>query len=280
MSIRNSILAVGLTLAGVQSSAATTPLEVTVSMAPQRWLVQQIGGERLEVEALVPSGASPATYQPTDAQVTRLMKSRIYFRVGAPFESGLWFDAVRKLGRCEVVDLTQGIELLGDNPHIWLSPRLLRIQVTTIAAALGKLDPDNRASYEAEAERMDGELWRLDGRIEKRLLPYAGRSFLVFHPSWTYFAREYGLRQIAIEPEGKAPTDYQLTHLRAEAERQGVSTVFVQPQIHGRSARSLARAIGARVEILDPLVPDILANLEAVTGKLIDSFVEEQAGEP
>lgn len=253
-------------------AGAQDRLDVVVSIPPQQWLIEQIGGDRVDVKVLVAPGESPTTHLPTDAQVTDLMRAQIYFRIGVPFERGLWFDAVRQMGRFTMVDLREGIELLGEDPHTWLSPTLLSIQAESVATALSRQDSNQRPFYEANLKRLKGVLKTLDEELRLALDPYSGRSFLVFHPSWAYFADAYGLHQIAIEIEGREPSDRELTELQMLAREAAIRTVFVQPQIHGRSARAFAQLLDARLETLDPLAADVVANLAETAGKLKASF--------
>jgi zinc transport system substrate-binding protein len=258
---------------------ANPRIEVVVSVEPQRWLVEAIGGEWVAVGVLVQPGESPATYMPTDAQVTGLMRSAVYFRIGVPFENGAWFDAVAKSGRISMVDLRQDIELRGNDPHIWLSPRLLSIQARTVAEAISRVDPNHRADYRANLEALQAQLASLDTRLRLQLEPFSGRKFFVFHPSWGYFAKDYGLEQVAIESGGREPSDSELTALQRQARQASTTTVFVQPQIQGRGARAFAEAIGARLEILDPLAADVGLNLRQTADKLVQAFLEEERGE-
>lgn len=291
----------GMLLAGCReqppSDGARERLAIAVSIAPQAWLVERIGGERVEVHTMVRPGESPATYQPADVQVTEVMRSAAYFRIGVPFENGAWFRSIRQSRKLPVVDFRDGIELRrmeahvhcdhdhahgheetaetegwGDDPHIWLSPRLLRIQARTVADALGDLDPDHRGDFELALESVDRELQELDAELRLRLEPVAGRVFLVFHPAWGYFSDEYGLKQIAVEIEGKEPGDADLTRLQQEAREAGASVLFVQRQISARSVQAVADAIGGRVEILDPLAADVAENLLRVADALLASY--------
>lgn len=280
MSLR-AVITLAILVMGIRVPVeAGERLQVVVSIAPLQWLVEQVGGETVEVAILVAPGESPTTYTPTDAQVTKLMQARVFFRVGVPFEDGPWFSAVRKMGRLRIVDLRDGIEIQAGDPHIWLSPRLLSIEAETVAAALGRGNSEYRPEYRENLERLQARLQVLDEEIRQRLSPYSGRSFFVFHPSWSYFAQEYGLRQIAIEREGREPSDREMTRLQQAARAARISTVFVQPQIEGRGAEAFAQAIDARLERLDPLAVDVAANLSEVTAKLIAAFREGEGRVP
>jgi len=149
----------------------------------------------------------------------------------------------------------------GVDPHIWLSPRLLKQQAQTVASVLQELDPENAEPYRRNLDALVAELNRADARIRELLGAYQGRSFLVFHPAWGYLADEYGLRQVAIEIQGKEPSDREMTELQQFARDEQIRVVFVQPQIEGASARAVAEAIGGRVEVLDPLAEDVSAEL-------------------
>jgi zinc transport system substrate-binding protein len=274
MAFRVFLATAVLILGAMGPVAATDRLQIVVSIPPLEWLVEQIGGDQVEASVLVTPGESPATFTPSDAQVTDLMRSRVYFRIGVPFEKGMWFDAVSRMGRLEIVDLREGIEGLGDDPHIWLNPRLLTIQAETVAEVLMQADPSNRARYQVNLRRLNSRLESLDTEIRQSLAPFEGRSFFVFHPSWGYFAGEYGLQQVAIESGGREPSDQESTRLQEKARQVGLTVVFVQPQIQGRGAQAFAKAVGARIEILDPLAADVAANLAATTTQLIQAFRE------
>ncbi len=264
-----------------------SPIEVAVTIAPQAWLVEQIGGGRVVVTALVGAGESPATFLPSDRQVSRLMRSAVYFRIGVPCEQGPWLDAIRRSGRVEVVDLREGVELrplpqhhhevelsvapeprAAMDPHVWLSPSRLRLMARSVAETLERLDEGSGGHYQRGLAAFEARLDDLDEELRSQLAPVAGRPFMVFHPSWGYFAGEYGLRQLAIEIEGKEPSDAEVTELVRIARREAISVIFVQPQVRSRSAEIVAAAIGGRVAVLDPLATDVFANLMAVAGRI------------
>lgn len=274
---------------------------VAVSILPQTWLVERIGTDRWTVLTLVPPGESPATFQPPDALITRFMRTALYFRIGVPFEEGAWFQAIAGGGGPAVVDLRENVPVrrmrprigrragaggvveapeplaarsahAGFDPHIWLSPALLKIQAGTVADAFIRFDPEHAGEYRANLARTFAELDTLDADISGRLTEYRGRRFYVFHPSWGYFADAYGLRQEAVEMEGKEPSEADLTALLRKMRQEDVTVLFVQPQIRGTMAATLAAAIGGRVEVLNPLAPDIPGNLRRVAAALAEAL--------
>lgn len=279
-------------------------VRVTAGIAPHAWLVRRIGGDLVDVQVLVQPGESPHTYQPSDAQISRVVSSRLFFRTGMPFERGPWLEAIRAGGRGpRMVDLRDGITLRamveehhhhgehgGEDghdlerdpehealdPHIWLAPRLLATQATTIAATLSDVAPQHAETFAANLAAFAREARETDARIAATLAPYAGRRFYIFHPAWGYFADAYSLAQVSVEIEGKEPTEHELTRLQRQARSDGVHTILVQPQIAGRTATAVAAAIGGRVEVLDPLADDVLANLRRAADILAATFAEAQ----
>ncbi len=264
-------------------------LTVATSIAPHAWLIERIGGDHVIVHTVLRPGESPTTHQPSDAQVSRVLAGRVFFRSGVPFESGAWFRALE--GQLEIVDLREGVVTrimethahsdgaqdsshLRDavDPHIWLSPHRLMVQARLVAATLQRLDPDHARDYAARLSALIAELENLDAWIADTLAPYRDRAFVVFHPSWGYFADDYGLRQVAIETEGKEPSDIEITNIQEQTRRLDVSVVYVQPQIAGKSARAIAGVMGARLETLDPLAPDVATNLRHTAGLIADGF--------
>jgi zinc transport system substrate-binding protein len=289
--------------AGEAADGSGQKMLVAVSVLPQAWLVEQIGSPHVEAVALVKPGDSCEVYQPSDAQVSRIMRAKVFFSIGMPFENGPGVQAIRSQGRLRVVDTRRGIQLRcmdphhhageahghgagegghghshgaeeahGDDPHVWLSPRLLAVQAQTVAETLCELDPAHQADYRRNLESLQGRLAEIHKRLQETLAPLEGKAFFVVHPAWGYFADEYGLRQVAVESEGKEPSDRELTRLHQEARAHGAKVIFAQPQSSRQAAEALARAIGGRVETLDPLVPDVAENLLRAGRLLADSY--------
>lgn len=273
-------------------------LSVVVSVVPQKWLVEQLAGDRAQVTTLVLPGESPHTYQPSDAQVSRLVSAAVFFRIGVPFENGPWFEAIERSGRVRIVDVRQGVDLLdiklaetghahhdheghdhhghshegGKDPHIWLSPQRLKIQAATMARALAEVDPDHKADYDRRLAALAGQLDALHASLSEKLAPVKGKAFFVFHPAWGYFAHDYGLREVAVEVDGKEPSDRELTELQRLAREAGVKVVLVQPQISGRAAAAVAQAAGARLVNVDPLAEDLPGTFTHIAELLASSL--------
>ena len=244
---------------------------VGVSILPQAFFVEKIGGPLVHPLVMVPPGASPATYEPKPRQLANLSQCAIYFAQGVPFESA-WLPRFRKSNpKMKVVACYRGIERvtmagssagphhnshpnIHPDPHIWLSPPLAIVEARNILEALLKQDPSREQYYKANYKRLVGEIADLDLKIRDIFKDVGTRNtFLVYHPAWAYFAMTYGLRQLAIEREGKKPLAHDLKSLITIAKEKGFTELFIQPQISSHSARVIANSIGARLVLLDPL---------------------------
>jgi zinc transport system substrate-binding protein len=271
-------------------------LPVFAGIPPLAYLVEQIGGEHVQVDLLVQPGQDPHTFEPTPRQVLALGHAKTFFKIDMPFENVLLEKVRENNRRLEIVDATAGVkkrwmdvacceETAGHNhehesparqggptgepdPHVWLSPRLLKTLARNVAAALCRTDPPHKADYERNLAALLGRLDALDQRIGHRLAPYRGRSFYVFHPGFGYFADAYGLHEEAIEAGGRTPKPKQLRALIERAKAEGVTTVFVQPQHAPESAQAVADALGGRVVTIDGLGQDVIADIEDIAAKV------------
>ncbi|MGA7802437.1 MAG: zinc ABC transporter substrate-binding protein [Gammaproteobacteria bacterium] len=282
------LLASSLATAAGIAAPAPKPIQMFVSVLPQKYFAERIGGARVHVSVMVGPGQSPATYDPTPRQLARLADAQLYWRMGVPFEAA-WMKRIEAANpRMAVLDARDGIPLRamekaaqvfhesgggagGDHghegakdPHIWLSPPLVKVMGAHLRDALIALDPADRARYEANYGAFAADLDRLDDQIRAALAPVRNRRFMDFHPSWGYFAHTYGLTQIPIEIEGKAPGPRTLAGIIDLARREGIRVIFVQAQFSRRDAQAVAQAIGGRVVAVDPLAPDYVHNLRSV----------------
>ena len=244
-------------------------ISVIVSILPQKEFVERIGQEKVSVMVMIPPGASPATYEPGPGQLRDLSRAELYVRIGhIPFEKA-WMSKIAAANpNMKILDSSEGIEIIENDPHIWLSPALVRIQVEHIAGSLIEIDPDNEDYYTRNKESYLRDLDDLDAEIRRNLSGISNRKFMIFHPSWGYFAREYGLEQIPIEVEGKEPSASDLVRLVETAKADNITVVFAAPQFNPESARVIAEEIGGTVVSIDPLAEDCVANMRAVSGTL------------
>lgn len=253
------------TLLGACGGAARDagPPLVAVSVVPQRGFVERIAGDRVRTVVLLPPGASPASHEPTLADLRALETAILFVKVGHPgfpFERA-WLGALlADRPELPVVGFEAG-SASDEDPHVWLSPRRVRRLAAAIEGELARLLPEHGAAFAANLRAFDRELVALDEELAALLAPARGRRFLVLHPAWGHLAADYGLVQWSIEHHGKAPDAAALARLVQEARAAGVATLFTQPQFDPAPAELLAGEIGARAEVLDPLAADWAANL-------------------
>jgi len=257
---------------------AEQALPVTVSLLPQQLFVDRIGGRHVQTLVLVPPGKSPATHEPSPKQMETLAASRLVFRIGVPFEN-TWLPRLSQLAPgAKVVDLRDGLILRpvdlppgatapaggAPDPHVWLAPPLVMRMADRIRDELIALRPEAKTEFEANHARFIADLKVLDSDIRKRLADKKVRNFMVYHPSWGYFADAYGLRQMPVEAGWKEPGPHTLQMVIEGARQSGVRVVFVQPQFSQKEAETIAQAIGGEVVAVDPLAPDYIDNLRRV----------------
>lgn len=278
--MRRLVLALCLSLSlGFASSALAAPLDVAVSIPPQKFFVEAIGGDHVHVQVMVRPGYEPATYDPTPRQLAELSQAKLYFAIGAPFER-TWLPRFASVNsRMKIVETQRGIERLDPrtgkpgaqpNPHIWLSPPLVRIQAANILRALAAADPAHAAAFRLGYARLITTVDRVDQSLAKQLLgaDLGNRRFLVFHPALYYFARCYDLHEITIEQDGKEPGPKALADLIQSAHKDGIKVVFVEPQFSQKAARTIANQIGGHVVAIDPLTEDWPQGMEAIAKAL------------
>src|ERR1700733_5909223 len=228
---------------------AEAKTHVLVSIAPQKFLVEQIGGEHVAVDVIVPPGANSHTYEPTPRQMIAIQKGEIWFRMGESFENRMIPSLQQKT---EIIDQREGIDLIemgcgccnardAHDPHIWLSPRLLKIQASQVAQILSEHDPAYQEFFARNLNLLENELDQLNLECTSLLSRSTRLYILVSHPAFGYFCRDYGLEQLSIEMEGREPTPRYLTELIRRARTLNIHTVFLQQQHNPKGGKRVAK---------------------------------------
>ena len=264
-----------LLIVGCTTKSDNDKKTIFVTITPMQSIIEEITAGDFDIEVIVPKGASPETFEPTPKQVTSFSDAELIFSTGLiDFEQSL----VERIGDdAEVVNLSNGIELIagscshgnhqhkhGVDPHIWTSPRALRTMVTNAHKAIMAHYPDSVKYTEATGrllERIDA----LDTYCATRIKAEGVEAMMIYHPAYTYYARDYGIEQIAIEHDGKEPSLRQTTALIEKAKEHGVKAILRQPQYSEDKVRAIANDAGAEIIITDPLAEDILDEIERVT---------------
>lgn len=278
-----------------ESGTITGEYTVVVSILPQKYFVERIATNKANVIVIVPPGASPATYEPSPSDMRIISQADVWFTIGVGFERA-WIPRFagsnpNMIIRSTIGDIDRfpidrysipgGITpspVYGDDghdhdhgcedPHIWLSPALVRKQAVAIAECLSDLDPEMETHYQANLEDFILEIDSLQNRIHAMLDPMRGSCFMVFHPAWGYFADEFNLVQIPVEESGNDPSPGEMSRLVDFAKDQNVQAIFVSPQFSTSSAEAIASEVNARIIYIDPLAENWNANLIHVAEKL------------
>ncbi|MBN2233189.1 MAG: zinc ABC transporter substrate-binding protein [Deltaproteobacteria bacterium] len=261
----------------------TAALRVAVSIPPQEWFVRQIGGDDVTVVTMVPAGTDPHTWEPRPSQLRALAAADIYFTIGIAFED-IWLPRLLAgSDRVTVVAADAGVEKISihhramhgndpshagrhdgeaghvhqavADPHVWLSPRAARRLAANMAAAFAARDPEHAAACRRRHDACRAAIDRLDEEIRRFLEAGPETCFLVYHPAWGYFARDYGLEQLAVEHHGTRPGPRALAGLRERIDRGGIRTMIVQPRDRATAA-SAAEILGVGMAAADPLAAD------------------------
>jgi len=271
-------------------AGSNEPVIVAVSVLPQAEFVEKVGGDKVKTVVIIPPGADPHTYEPSPKEIENISKASMYVTVGIdmPFEE-VWIDRFESINSGTlIVNSSNGIKLrelaahdhheeegageleadeeeTGLDPHIWTSPANAKIMVENIYEGLAKIDPENKTYYAQNRDAYLKDLDTLDARIREKLSGKTERNFMVYHPSWGYFAADYNLTMISVESEGKEPSAEDLAKLVDLAKEKHVKVIFIQPQTSKQSAQAVAEEIGGEVVAVDPLAKDYIANMDNVS---------------
>ena len=285
-----------LLLAGCRPAAAGRgKMQVVCGLPPVAFIAAQLCGDKAEISSMLPEGRSPHDYSPRPVDIRNAGTAKFFFTTGMNFEN----SAVRALpDKVEIVDVSKHIrrrrfddghgscdghghahhhdDETALDPHVWLSPGNAEAIAAVILKSLVAADPDNKSYYQRNFELFKDKLSVIDADMKKRLAPYAGREFLVYHPAFGYFADAAGLRQHPLEINGREMTAVQLANVISKAQKENIKVVFVQKQFNPRTAGELARRINGRALPLDPLAFDLLENFKAMTGAIAEGFGGER----
>lgn len=269
-------------------------IRVIVSIPPQAEFVEKIGGDKVVVTVMVPPGANPHTYEPTPVQLEEVSKAQIYARVGSAGPgSGIefelaWMDKIININeKMLVVDCSGGVKFVavnyedgepveyngydennknanrpeGIDPHIWLSPSNAKIMSENIYDGLVRVDPENQKYYKLNLDNYLAELEELNEEISRMFMGKENKIIIVYHPTWTYFTSDYGIRQIAIEEEGKEPTAEGIKALIDKAKQYNIKVIFASPEFSTKSAEAVAGEIGGSIVLVSSLKKNYVENM-------------------
>ena len=279
------IISALLLWSGIVAACSSAPSEskiVTVSIEPQKYLLEQITGDRVEVRCLLSNGANPETYDPSVTHLMNLQKSLGYLRMGnIGFEEALLDKIHQANPELPIYNTSEGIVPItgthshdgivhdGIDPHTWSSVKNAKVIAKNMLDAMVEIDPGSKAYYQRNYTRFASHLDSLDHAIAAKLAPKAGSAFMVWHPSLSYFARDYGLEQIVVgNAEHKDISLGNLKEVIDHANEHNTGIFFTQKDFDSRQVRAINTQIGAKEVSINPLAYDWEAEIEALTDAL------------
>ncbi|SFM97768.1 metal ABC transporter solute-binding protein, Zn/Mn family [Thermodesulforhabdus norvegica] len=268
--------AVAIVLVTAQGVSAEPILKIAVSIPPQKYMVERIGGSLVEVVSLVPPGMDPHTYEPKPSDLSRIGSSSLFFAIGLLEFEKIWLPRIsRMFPQLPIINLADDVGLMGirqkdgSDPHLWLDPLIMLQMSRTVyrelrSSILSRTDETLSNPVDVLDEqyrRWVTEVIFLDGKISAILAPFRGKAFVVYHPAWGYFARAYGIRQIAVEQEGKGPGPSTLKEVAEAVKANNLKVIFVFGSPPPAEAERLSRLWNMRIEVLNPLAYNWCENL-------------------
>jgi zinc transport system substrate-binding protein len=259
-----------------QNDAPSGKINVATTVAPLGDFVTAVGGDKVKVTVLVPPGAEPHTFEPTPSQMMEVAKADLYVMNGAGLE--FWMNKVLEVNKkMVVIDSSKGAALLRESegeidPHVWISLRNAGLQVNNIYFGLLQVDPTNKDYYAKNRDNYLQKLNSLDAELSQTFAATKRKIFIVHHPAWTYFARDYGLEEVSLMENEKEPGPKYLGEVIDLARENNIITIFVEPEYNPKAAEVIAREMNASVVNLDPLAENYLENMSRAGREIAKSL--------
>ncbi len=272
------------------SSFSYAKINTIVSVMPQKFFVESIGGDKVNVSLMVKPGSSPHSYTPKPSQMRDIAKADVYFSIGVEFENAWIPRFANQNKKMKIIDISSGITKIAikkyshheeDNhahskhkskdPHVWVSPNNVKIIAKNIYTALVKLDYQNKTYYKKNFDQFIDHINTTDEKIKDILSNTKPNSkFMVFHPAWGYFAKQYNLQQFPIEIEGKSPKPKELALVITEAKEEKIKAIFTQPEFSSKAANQIAQELNIKVIKTSPLAFNWSQNLIKLAQAIAD----------
>jgi len=263
-------------------------MKISVSIIPQKTFVEAIGKELVDITVIIPPGYSPSNYAPTAKQIIDFSRSSVYFTIGVPAESSNILPKMAKNApHVKIVSLQEAVDKVYQpryfnenerDPHIWLSPRRVKVMVEVIRDYLCSLDPENDLYYRENAQNFLNKLTMTHQHLNETLSTIENKGFFCYHPSFGYFADDYGLTMYALEENGKEASPKRIAEMAAFARENNYKVIFYQAEIDSSQTDSFAHEINGKALKLDPLSADYINNLLSM-GQIFKDVLGERDGQ-
>ncbi len=262
-------------------------LQITVSVAPQAWLVKALMGDLADVQSMVNVGDDPHTYEPKPSQMKALAETDIYFTIGVEYEQAWMPRLSNSNAKMRVVDVTTGVSMLASqehsgeansgqsesDPHIWFSPQRMKVVAKNTAEALISYNPVNKSIYDKNLTALLEKIDAVDASVKDALKDINHKQFLIMHPMLAYFAEDYGLEQLPVEIGGQEPSPGELAQLLDLAQKNQIKALYIQRNTSLKMAETVSQALGIEKTIqLEPLAEDWPANMLEIARVLAEGL--------
>ncbi len=247
-------------------------VSVAVSIVPQETFVKEVGGDKVDIVTMIPPGKSPENFAPTPDTMEKLSNASIYFTIGVPTENVSILPKIEDFNKdIKIVNMADEVlkvyserkfESGERDPHIWLSPKRVKIMIQEIEKELSLKDPSNKSFYEKNAESYIDKLDNLDTEIQESMLSLNKNAFICYHPAFGYFADDYKLEMVSIEQEGKEATTQDFQRTIDFAKKEKIKVIFYQAEIDSKQSKTFALEIEGKTEMIEPLASEYINNLQ------------------
>jgi zinc transport system substrate-binding protein len=259
---------------------------ITVSISPFSYFVKAISGGEYKINVMVPASADPHVYEPVPEQIAALAGSKAYISDGYLGFEMTWLERfyeanrkMRKLSLGDKIDLIRsdnhndGDHTEGADPHFWVSPRSAMVIAGSVRSLLTELNPGKKALYEANFDVLSDTISAIDSLATRLFSGFKGGSFMIFHPSLGYLARDYGLLQVSVEKEGKEPTPSSMKELIDLAGERKIKLIMIQKGFDTKNAGAIALETGARLVVVDPMSEDWPRSMREIINEIHRSLI-------
>ena len=277
-----ALFAVAFILAACEGTKREKPV-VTVTIEPLRYFVEQIAGDKVSVTTLVPKGSSPETYEPTAQQMVNMSQSVLFVKVGNLGFERTWMEKLNTLtSHITIVDTSEGIEYVSasdrgiTDEHTWMSTKNALVIAHNIYLALTKVDSSSSVYYKERYDSLVASINKLNSTITQQLKSIDNRSFIIYHPALTYFAKDYSLTQLALEEDGREPSAASLAKLITNAKKLGTKLMFVQKEFDNRNREIITIETGVKTVDINPLDYNWDKQMTLVANALADTTAVKQ----
>ncbi len=257
-------------------------VEITTSIPPQKYFIEALLGDNTPVNVMVTTGNNHATYEPTPQQLRAVASSKVYVKIGELGFENIWLPKILEMNPAiKVINLSDDITPIeghegcsgnehqheGVDPHIWTSPRTMKIAVANLAKQLADIYPQKTDTINGNLLKLNAVIDGFDARLNKLLGSAIQRKILIFHPAYTYLARDYVFEQVAIEKDGKEPSAAYIVELVTMAKAEGIKSVFIQAEFDKRNGETIAKAIGGELITINPMNENWAVEMDATISK-------------